>query len=146
MSTKTEKTVKALSPEELSEMLEKISLSQEEILAKQDLSAKRMGSMEERLSKVEGSNTEKRLEDAIEAAAAAKPGMLSKFRQASTGKKAVIATAATAAVAGAAYAGYKGYEYYQERKAQGLPLVAVEAVPTVSPVKIDAVRQGLGSK
>jgi hypothetical protein len=46
-------------------------------------------------------------------------------------------------LAGVAYAGYKGVEYYKDRKAEGMPLLAVEAVPSVSPAKADAVRQAL---
>ena len=147
MSTnKTDKAAKVMTAEEMADLLDRLSAGQEEILSKQELTAQRMGTMEERITKVESKATTEKLEDTIEAAVAANPGMLNKFRQASVGKKVLIATATTATVAGVAYAGYKGYEYYQERKAEGLPLVAVEAVPSVSPVKVDAVRQGLGSK
>ena len=150
MSTVNKET-KTLTMEQLAEMIskmsEKVEHSHSEIVQNQEKTAITMQGLEQRLNKMEGVqpklDTEEKLKEAVNAV---KPGMLSGFRQASTSKKVLIATVGTAAVAGAAYGTYKGVEYYKERKAMDLPLLAVEAVPAVSPAKADAVRQGLGLK
>lgn len=143
----TTKETKAMTIEDLAKSIEEMKSGLQETLQGQERAALNLQNIDQRITKLEGNqqkvNTEEKLEAAIEAA---KPGLLGGFKQASTTKKVLIATASTAAVAGVAYAGYKGYEYYQDRKQANLPLIAVEAVPSVSPAKSDAIRQGLGSK
>lgn len=146
-TTKNETTKTTITLDQLAEMMETMKSSQAEILAGQEKTALNLQGIDGRITKLEGVqpklDTEARLEAAVEAV---KPGLLGGLKQASTTKKVVIATVSTAAVAGVAYGGYKGYQYMQERKAQDLPLLAVEAVPSVSPVKADAIRQSIGSK
>lgn len=143
----TTKETKTITIDELAKTIDEMKASLQENLQGQERTAINMQNIDQRITKLEGNqqkvNTDEKLEAAIEAA---KPGLLGGFKQASTTKKVLIATAGTAAVAGVAYAGYKGYEYYQDRKQAGLPMIAVEAVPSVSPAKSDAIRQGLGSK
>lgn len=133
--------------EALMESIQNLQAAQSELLQGQEKTAITMQGLDQRMTKMEGVqpklDTEAKLEAAVEAV---KPGLLGGFKQASTTKKVVLATVGTAAVAGVAYGGYKGYEYIKERKAQDLPLIAVEAVPAVSPAKTDAIRQGLSSK
>lgn len=147
MTTKNETTKTTITLEQLGEMMETMKNAQSEILAGQEKTALNLQSIDGRITKLEGVqpklDTEAKLEAAVEAV---KPGLLGGLKQASTTKKVVIATVGTAAVAGVAYGGYKGYQYIQERKAADLPLLAVEAVPSVSPVKADAIRQSIGSK
>lgn len=144
-TTKNEKP--AMTIEQLAEMLEKMNLGMSEIHQGQEKAALNLQNLDQRMTKLEGIqhkvDTEEKIEAAVEAV---KPGVLGSFKQASTTKKVLIATAATAGVAGIAYGGYKGYEYYQDRKAAQLPLLAVEAVPSVTPAKSDAIRQSLTSK
>lgn len=147
-SKETNKTAN-ISMEQLAEMMQnlekKIDTSHVEIVERQEQTALNMQGLDSRMTKLEGVqpklDTEAKLEAAVEAV---KPGLVGGFKQASTTKKVVIATIGTAAVAGAAYGAYKGYEYYQDRKQANLPLLAVEAVPSVSPTKTDAIRQSLG--
>lgn len=151
MSTTKNEGTKNLTLEQLAEMMQnlegKISQSHQEIVQGQEKTALTMQSLDQRMTKMEGVqpklDTEAKLEAAVEAS---KPGMLSGFRQASTTKKVLIATASTAVVAGAAYGAYKGAEYYKDRKAEGMPLLAVEAVPSVTVAKTDTIRQSLGAK
>lgn len=144
-TTKNEKP--AMTIEQLAEMLEKMNQGMSEIHQGQEKAALNLQNLDQRMTKLEGIqhkvDTEERVEAAIEAV---KPGVLGSFKQASTTKKVLIATAATAGAIGIAYGGYKGYEYYQDRKAAQLPLLAVEAVPSVTPAKSDAIRQSLTSK
>lgn len=130
--------------ETLAEMIQQTQAAQQELLSNQEKTALNLQGMDQRMTKLEGVqpklDTEARLEEAV---AAVKPGLIGGFKQSSTTKKAVILTLGTAAVAGAAYGTYKGVEYYKDRKAEGMPLLAVEAVPTVSPAKSDALRQAL---
>lgn len=151
MSNTTKETTKTanISMEQLAEMMQnlekKVDNSRVEIIDRQEQTALNMQALDSRMTKLEGVqpklDTEAKLEAAVEAV---KPGLVGGFKQASTTKKVVIATVGTAAVAGAAYGAYKGYEYYQDRKQANLPLLAVEAVPSVSPTKTDAIRQSLG--
>ncbi len=151
MSNTTKETNKTgnISMEQLAEMMQnlekKVDNSRVEIIDRQEQTALNMQALDSRMTKLEGVqpklDTEAKLEAAVEAV---KPGLVGGFKQASTTKKVVIATVGTAAVAGAAYGAYKGYEYYQDRKQANLPLLAVEAVPSVSPTKTDAIRQSLG--
>ncbi len=151
MSNTTKETNKTgnISMEQLAEMMQnlekKVDNSRVEIIDRQEQTALNMQSLDSRMTRLEGVqpklDTEAKLEAAVEAV---KPGLVGGFKQASTTKKVVIATVGTAAVAGAAYGAYKGYEYYQDRKQANLPLLAVEAVPSVSPTKTDAIRQSLG--
>lgn len=142
---KNEKT--AVTMEDLAAALQKLELSQQEVLGGQEKAAVTLSNMEQRLSKVEGDvKTADNAEKLHKALEANKPGIAQKFRHASTGKKAAIVTVAAAATAGLAYGGYKGYETYRDRKAAGQPLLSVNEVPSVSPAKNDAIRQGLGSK
>lgn len=138
------KNTQTVTLESLAEMIQQTQAAQAELLGNQEKTAQNLLKMEQRLTMIEGVqpklDTEAKLDAAV---AAAKPGLIGGFKQASVGKKALIVTATTAAVAGAAYAGYKGVEYYKDRKAEGMPLLAVEAVPSVSPAKADAVRQAL---
>lgn len=145
------KNVKTMTMEEMSIMLSDIKNGQVEVQSMIEKQALSLGALDQRVTRAEGSkvkvDAEEVLEAAVDAAAAAKPGMLGKFRQASTGKKVLVATATTAAVAGVAYAGYKGYEVYQDRKEANLltaDITTVEALPSVSPTKSDAIRQSLG--
>lgn len=147
MSTKNDTPKATITMDQLAEMMETMKNSQAEILAGQEKTALNLQNIDGRITKLEGVqpklDTDARLEAAVEAV---KPGLLGGLKQASTTKKVVIATVGTAAVAGVAYGGYKGYQYVQERKAQDLPLLAVESVPSVSPAKADAIRQSIGSK
>lgn len=146
MSTQDSKAkqTQTITLETLAEMLQQTQNAQAELLGNQEKTAQTLLSMDQRITMMEGVqpklDTEAKLDAAV---AAAKPGLIGGFKQASVTKKALIVTATTAAVAGAAYAGYKGVEYYKDRKAEGMPLLAVEAVPSVSPAKVDAVRQAL---
>lgn len=145
MSTQdSKKQTQTVTLESLAEMIQQTQAAQAELLGNQEKTAQNLLNMEQRLTMIEGVqpklDTEAKLDAAV---AAAKPGLIGGFKQASVGKKALIVTATTAAVACAAYAGYKGVEYYKDRKAEGMPLLAVEAVPSVSPAKADAVRQAL---
>lgn len=145
MSTQdSKKQTQTVTLEQLAEMIQQTQAAQAELLGNQEKTAQNLLNMEQRLTMIEGVqpklDTEAKLDAAV---AAAKPGLIGGFKQASVGKKVLIVTATTAAVAGAAYAGYKGVEYYKDRKAEGMPLLAVEAVPSVSPAKADAVRQAL---
>lgn len=149
-NSKETKTV-TVTMDQLAEMMErlekKVDDSRIELVDRQEQTALNMQSLDSRMTRLEGVqpklDTEAKLEAAVEAV---KPGLVGGFKQASTTKKVVIATVGTAAVAGAAYGAYKGYEYYQDRKQANLPLLAVEAVPSVSPTKTDAIRQSLGNK
>jgi len=151
MTTKNETAKTTITLETLAEMMETMKAnfdhSHAEIVAGQEKTALNLQNIDGRITKLEGVqpklDTEAKLEAAVEAV---KPGLLGGLKQASTTKKVVVATVTTAAVAGVAYGGYKGYQYMQERKAQDLPLLAVEAVPSVSPAKQDAIRQSIGSK
>lgn len=138
------KQTQTVTLESLAEMIQQTQAAQAELLGNQEKTAQNLLNMEQRLTMMEGVqpklDTEAKLDAAV---AAAKPGLIGGFKQASTTKKALIVTATTAAVAGVAYGAYKGAEYYKDRKAEGLPLLAVEAVPSVSPAKVDAVRQAL---
>lgn len=144
MSNKNETTKVEITMEKLAEMLEQTQKAQAELLSNQEKTAQNLLSMDQRMTILEGVqpklDTEAKLDAAV---AAAKPGLIGGFKQASATKKALIVTATTAAVAGVAYGAYKGAEYYKDRKAEGMPLLAVEAVPSVSPAKADAVRQAL---
>lgn len=143
MSTQKE-TKTTFTLEQLAEALGKIEQSQTEILMGQEKTALNLQGLDQRLTMMEGQKPKLDNEAAVEAAVAAiKPGIIGGFKQASTTKKVVLATVGTAAVAGAVYGGYKGMEYYNARKAAGVPLIAVEAVPSVSPAKSDALRQAL---
>jgi hypothetical protein len=147
-NTKNETVKTTITMEQLAEMMQNLELkmatSHDEIVQGQEKTALNLQSLDGRMTKLEGMqpklDTEAKLDAAVEAV---KPGLLGGLKQASTTKKVVIATVSTAAVAGVAYGGYKGYQYMQERKAADLPLLAVEAVPSVSPAKQDALRQAL---
>lgn len=144
MSTQETKTkVKAMSAEEMTEMLNALKLSTDNLAINAESHAQTLGELDSRVTKVEGAAQKAPIED-IAAAVAAKPGILGGLRQASTTKKVVIGTVATAAIAGAAYGGYKGYNYLQDRKASSV--LEVEAAPLISPAKKDAIQQGLGVK
>lgn len=146
MSNVKNETVK-ITLEDLAAMMTKMEESQGEILMGQEKTALNMQNFDQRITKMEGTQQKVETEAKVEAAIdAVKPGMIGGFRQASTTKKVVLATVGTAAVAGIAYGTYKGVEYYKDRKAMDLPLLAVEAVPSVSPAKSDAIRQVLGAK
>lgn len=151
MSTNNAKTAKeTVTADNMQEMLEKIINGQTEVLQKQDNMARTVADFETRLNRMEGNSVKQNAEETLQAAAeeaqAVKAGALGKFKQASTGKKVLIATAATAAVAGVGYGAYKGYEIYQGRKAiDNQNILGVEAIGTsVTPAKQDAIRQGLG--
>lgn len=152
MSTNTAKTTnkETVTADNMAEMMEKILQGQTEVLQKQDVMARTVADFDGRLNKIEGSsakqNAEENLQAAVEQAEQIKGGALGKFKQASTGKKVIIATAATAVVAGVGYASYKGYEMYQGRKAiEDQNILGVQAIGTpVTPAKQDAIRQGLG--
>lgn len=144
MSTSKNET-KAPTLEQLAEALSRIEQGHQEILMGQEKTALNLQSLDQRMVKLEGVQPKLDNEAAVEAAVnAVKPGIIGGFKQASTTKKVVLATVGTAVVAGAAYGSYKGYEYYKDRKASNMPLIAVEAVPSVSPAKSDALRQSLG--
>lgn len=140
----TPKETTKITMEQLAEMINQTQAAQAELLAGQEKTAVFMQNVDQRITKLEGVqpklDTDAKLDAAV---AAAKPGLMGGFKQASGTKKALIVTAGTALVAGAAYGAYKGAEYYKDRKAEGMPLLAVEAVPSVSPAKADAVRQAL---
>lgn len=143
MSTPKNET-KAPTLEQLAEALSRIEQGHQEILMGQEKTALNLQGLDQRMTKLEGVQPKLDNEAAVEAAVnAIKPGIIGGFKQASTTKKVVLATVGTAAVAGAVYGGYKGYEYYKDRKAADLPMIAVEAVPSVSPAKSDALRQAL---
>lgn len=145
MSTSKNETVKPMTLEQLAEALSRMEQGQQEILMGQEKTALNLQSLDQRMVKLEGVQPKLDNEAAVEAAVnAVKPGIIGGFKQASTTKKVVLATVGTAVVAGAAYGSYKGYEYYKDRKASNMPLIAVEAVPSVSPAKSDALRQSLG--
>lgn len=144
MSTTKNEAKTTINLEELAEALGKLEQGQQEILMGQEKTALNLQGLDQRLTKMEGVQPKVDAEAAVEAAVnAVKPGIIGSFKQASTTKKVVLATVGTAAVAGVAYGSYKGYEYYKDRKAAGVPMIAVEAVPSVSPAKSDALRQAL---
>lgn len=149
MTTPNKNTAaKNMTSDEMAEMMQNILNGQQELLNKQETMSRTVGDFDSRLSKIENKTVQQPAAEALEAAVeaqAAKAGVLGKFKQASTGKKVVIATATTAVVAGAAYAGYKGYEMYQGRKeVLDSNIVNVDALGTaITPAKQDAIRQGL---
>lgn len=144
MSTTKNEAKTTINLEELAKALGKLEQGQQEILMGQEKTALNLQGLDQRLTKMEGVQPKVDAEAAVEAAVnAVKPGIIGSFKQASTTKKVVLATVGTAAVAGVAYGSYKGYEYYKDRKAAGVPMIEVEAVPSVSPAKSDALRQAL---
>ena len=144
MSTTKNEAKTTINLEELAEALGKLEQGQQEILMGQEKTALNLQGLDQRLTKMESLQPKVDAEAAVEAAVnAVKPGIIGSFKQASTTKKVVLATVGTAAVAGVAYGSYKGYEYYKDRKAAGVPMIEVEAVPSVSPAKSDALRQAL---
>lgn len=150
MSTTKNTAKETVTPENMQDMMQQILAGQTEVLQKQDNMARTVADFESRLNQMEGratkQNAEETLQAAVEKGEQVKAGALNKFKQASTGKKVVIATVATAAVAGVGYGAYKGYEMYQGRKEiDNQNILGAEAVGTqVTPAKQDAIRQGLG--
>ena len=92
------KNTQTVTLEQLAEMIQQTQAAQAELLGNQEKTAQNLLNMEQRLTMIEGVqpklDTEAKLDAAV---AAAKPGLIGGFKQASVGKKALIVTGRSSA-------------------------------------------------